>query len=78
VTCQFKGDSATILVPFINSGAGMPPTTLDITMSCPDLDITTTQITGYAWSDGRPLIILAHKKKPSGTNVALSFKITYP
>ncbi len=78
VTFQFKRDSATILIPFINSGAGTPPTTVDITMSCPDLDIAATQIAGYAWNGGRPLTILAHKKKPGGTNVALSFRITYP
>lgn len=77
VTCQFNTDSAFISVPFINSGAGTAATTLDINVSCPDLDIATTQYSGYAWNTLGPLRIPAKKNKPVGTKVSMIFELNY-
>lgn len=77
VTCQFNTDSVTVSIPFINSGAGSTATTLDINVSCPDLDIATPHYSGYAWNAPGLLIIHARKNKPIGTKVSMSFELNY-
>gem|GEM_PF-873275 len=78
VSCRFSTDSASISIPFVNSGAGAPPPTLDITVSSPDLDIATTRYSGYVWSSAGPLTIVARKNKTVGANASLAVHIEHP
>jgi hypothetical protein len=77
VTYQFNTDSAIVSVPFVNSGAGTQSTTLDVKVSCPELDLVSTHFPGYSWGTAGPLAIHARKNKPVGTKVMMFFEVRY-
>ena len=78
VTAQFNVDSMQLEIPFINGGIGEVPQSLDLTVSCPDLDFERTRIAGYRWQDQGKLTLVARKRKPVGSMVAIAIQIDYP
>ncbi len=75
---QFSVDSMQLEIPFVNGGAGATPQSLDVTVSCPDLDFQRTHVAGYRWQDQAKLTLVARKRKPVGSMVRIALQLDYP
>ncbi len=78
VTAQFSADSMTLEIPFVNGGVGEMPQSLDLTVSCPDLDFQTTHVAGYRWHDQGTLKLVARTRTPVGSLIAIATQVDYP
>ncbi len=78
VTAQFSADSMQLEIPFVNGGVGEVPQSVDLTVSCPDLDFQRTHIAGYRWQDKGKLTLVARKRKPVGSMVRIAIQFDYP